>query len=661
MLNPVRRMSWTTLAAGLFASLAVAAPASAADGDLDATFGSGGIADVGRDSEVIDIARQSDGRIVVTGQVPGGNAGGYVARLLPDGSVDTSFGSGGYISIVASGRALAVQPDDKIVVAGNLNPEEAGDAVVYRFNADGTPDTSFSGDGRVEFDYAGEEASQVEAVAVQPNRRIVVAGTSSSNDFHVARLKIDGTPDTSFSGDGFATEDLGPGDDVSSVVLQGSRIVVAGSTNLESAPAPTLRLAVLALTSDGIRDPSFGPAGSGVFVDGSPAKGFEATAMTVTQDGGLLLTGIGPGDGSPVLKLDAAGKPDTAFSGDGWQTVALDQSGGSVGTTDDGNYVVGGSAFVDGAFRFAVVKLSPSGDLVASFGNGGRGVYAPGAVQDLERQPNGKLLVGVINDSFRMQVARIQDSGSTDAEPTPSLPILTLTGGRAIEGQILPFTATLSRPSDQPVSFNYVTGEGLAATDRDFGGRSGSATIPAGQTSVAIGIPTNPDRFFEPDEDFRVELSNPVNARLGEYVAFGSIVNDLRPGRCANVVIGRNRTDILTGSAGGDKIVGRQDIDFLYGFAGGDCIYGERGGDIIDAGEGDDLVDGGSGNDRIKGGDGNDRLYGRRGRNRYNAGAGNDRVYARNGVAEIVECGPGRDTVKADSRDRLRRCERVTR
>ncbi|HEX8648257.1 MAG TPA: hypothetical protein VF715_15290, partial [Thermoleophilaceae bacterium] len=86
-----------------------------------------------------------------------------------------------------------------------------------------------------------------------------------------------------------------------------------------------------------------------------------------------------------------------------------------------------------------------------------------------------------------------------------------------------------------------------------------------------------------------------------------------------------------------------------------------RGGDIIDAGDGDDTVDGGSGDDRMRGGEGADRLYGRRGRNRYNGGPGNDVIYARNGVAEIVECGPGRDRVKADRKDRLRRCERVSR
>ena len=247
------------------------------------------------------------------------------------------------------------------------------------------------------------------------------------------------------------------------------------------------------------------------------------------------------------------------------------------------------------------------------------------------------------------------------ASAQQSPPTLNLTGGTALEGQVLIYTATLSRASDTAVTVSYVTGEGTAATDRDFTGSRGTVTIPPGQTSVPIGIGTISDRLFENDEGFRVELYDPVGARFGEYVAFGTIVNVLRSGRCQNIVRGAGRTDILTGSAGGDLINGRTDIDFLFGLGGDDCIHGGKGGDIIDGGDGDDIVDGASGDDRIRGGDGDDRLYGRRGINRYDGGPGDDRIYSRNGRSEIVECGPGRDTVKADSKDRFRRCELITR
>jgi Ca2+-binding RTX toxin-like protein len=243
------------------------------------------------------------------------------------------------------------------------------------------------------------------------------------------------------------------------------------------------------------------------------------------------------------------------------------------------------------------------------------------------------------------------------ASAQQSPPRLTIEGGSAIEGQIVVFTARLDRASSDPVTFRFITGEGTAATGLDFAGRQGILSIPAGQTAVPIGIASNADRFFENEEMFRVELFDAVGAALGEYVAFATIFNDLRSGRCQNIVEGRRGTDILTGSPAGDLIIGRQDGDVLFGLGGPDCIRGERGGDIIDGGDGDDLVDGGSGDDEIKGGDGDDRLYGRRGLNRYNGGAGSDRIYSRNGRSEIVECGAGIDLVKADRTDRLRRCE----
>ena len=206
-----------------------------------------------------------------------------------------------------------------------------------------------------------------------------------------------------------------------------------------------------------------------------------------------------------------------------------------------------------------------------------------------------------------------------------SPPIVNLTGGTAVEGQVLIFTATLSRTTDQAVTIGYITGEGTAATGLDFGGRTGSVTIPPGQTSAPIGIATNADFFFEPaDETFRVELFEPQNARFGEYVAFGTIVNDLRSGRCQNIVRGAGRTDILTGSSAGDLISGRTDIDFLFGLGGPDCINGEKGGDIIDGGDGNDLVDGGDGADDVNGNGGNDLVRGGKGADVVRADADDD-------------------------------------
>ena len=114
----------------------------------------------------------------------------------------------------------------------------------------------------------------------------------------------------------------------------------------------------------------------------------------------------------------------------------------------------------------------------------------------------------------------------------------------------------------------------------------------------------------------------------------------LKRGRCANVLVGTRGADVLTGTRFGDK---------LSGDRGDDTLTGDRGDDCLSGGSGDDRLSGGSGADRLNGGGGRDVLSG---------GAGDDVIDARDGKIESVSCGPGKDTVRADRRDRVKGCER---
>jgi uncharacterized delta-60 repeat protein len=641
----MRTLSWTTLAAAIACSLALSSTAVAADGDLDTPFDFDGVADL-PGGQLPKLAVQPDGKTVVAGEAGSGGTL-LVRRITTTGALDNGFGDHGTVVLSATGGLrmgdVALAPDGKVVVAATQGAVGSGDVTVFRLSAGGTPDTGFGSGGRRSFDFATGVDSSATAVAVQADGAVVVGGDSrvsdTSIDFGAARLTAGGSLDNSFSADGVTTEDVGsPQNVVTDVVLQGARIVLVGSTYGINGD-----IRVLGLRADGTRDPSFGGA-NGQFNGGG---GYPGNGI-VTRDGGIMVSYVAE-QRIGVWKLTEAGISDTGFGG-GDGNFYIAEPGGSpfVSPTVDGKYAV---AFESNSI-LRTFKVTPTGTIDSSWGgDGGVRLYSslsPFDTSDIALGTDGNLLVGG-SYAGGTGVARLLDS----------LPELDLNGATAREGQVLPFTAGLSKTSGFPVSFNFVTGEGSAASGRDYVGRSGTAVIAPGQTFVPIGVATILDRAFENDESLRLEVSDVAGARVDELLTGGTIVNVLRSGRCANIVDGHKGTDILTGSPAGDRIIGRNDIDYLYGFGGADCIYGQRAGDYIDGGSGNDLIDGGSGNDQLKGGTGNDRIYGRAGRNRYNGGSGNDVIYSRNAVTEIVECGSGRDTVKADTRDHLRHCERV--
>ena len=244
------------------------------------------------------------------------------------------------------------------------------------------------------------------------------------------------------------------------------------------------------------------------------------------------------------------------------------------------------------------------------------------------------------------------------ADPPPRVDLV---GGAADEGGTITLAVTLDRVTNVPVTVDFASADETADRGRDYHARHGTVTIPAGQSVASIQFDAIQDRWLEPDERFRVELSNPVNARFGNSVDRATIRNTLLSGRCANFLEGGGRVDILTGSDAGDRINGRSDQDVIFGLDGDDCLHGHSGADQISAGDGDDKINGGSGNDRLLAAGGDDRVIGGRGRDRISTGAGDDVVNSRDGIREKVNCGAGDDRVIADLRDRLRDCERVFR
>ncbi|HEX5900289.1 MAG TPA: hypothetical protein VFY32_12875 [Solirubrobacteraceae bacterium] len=200
-----------------------------ANGALDTTFATGGIAtvDFGGDDFGEAMVRQADGRIVVTGRSTA--AGAVVARLRATGALDPDFGVGGRVTLPGGGsaRAVLMQPDGKIVVAGNASLSAM--MIVTRLMPNGSPDPTFDGDGTATIDF-GSTSDIAAGVVRQPDGKIVVAGyTQASEDVAVARLNPNGSPDTTFGVAGKATVDFGVATFGNAVArAPNGRIVVAG-------------------------------------------------------------------------------------------------------------------------------------------------------------------------------------------------------------------------------------------------------------------------------------------------------------------------------------------------------------------------------------------------------------------------------------------------
>jgi uncharacterized delta-60 repeat protein len=185
-------------------------------GAIDTSFGTDGkiTVYVGANSDgATDALLQADGKIVLVGSGATGNTGTdfIVIRLNANSSLDSDFGASGKaivnLSITDLARSAVLQPDGKILVAGVADDANASRKfAVVRLDADGSLDNGFAVFGKTTFQIGSGYEDEARAVAVQPNNKIVVAGTVKTNfennDLAIARLTPSGALDASFGTSG---------------------------------------------------------------------------------------------------------------------------------------------------------------------------------------------------------------------------------------------------------------------------------------------------------------------------------------------------------------------------------------------------------------------------------------------------------------------------
>ena len=340
-------------------------------GSLDRTFGGTGFVNTNYGSgpysldEARNLVIQGDGQIVTTGYARiSFSSYVTVTRYNTNGTLDTSFDTDGYELLPTAyatngpspgGEVAVVQPDGKILTSTN--------GWLQRLNTDGTSDTTFSVGGTLR------------TALLQPDAKLVIGGTFLGQ-FGVIRRDAAGVKDSTFSSDGIAVTEFGPGIDVatSSALQADGRIVVVGSSQ---------RMFALArYTSSGVLDTSFSQDGRATIYFGDDVFDAAASDVAIQADGKIIVVGVvrksvdQAGTSTiAIVRLNSNGEFDTTFGGTGIVITDLGGFAGanSVALQPDGKIVVGGY----GSGSFTVLRFLSNGTLDRSFSGDGIASFLP--------------------------------------------------------------------------------------------------------------------------------------------------------------------------------------------------------------------------------------------------------------------------------------------
>ena len=547
----------------------------------DPTFGGGdgvvetpstGIAGARFPGNIVDIKIVAGGKILLAGQSSAG-AGESIdftlARLNPDGSLDTTFGGSakGYVSTAAgiawadfgdvdvTPDAMAVAPDGRIAIVGD---DDDNSAVVAVFNADGSADTGFDTDGK--FLWAAK----------------VVTATSEAG--------------TAF--DGFYGRAVG--------FLPDGRLVVGGFTETGFDVNPGFNVDFIP-DRDWILK-SLTPAGA---IDWTMTQLTGITPQGVQQQGGIedlavlangsILAAGSANKGWRVAKFNSTGGKDRTFGDDGERITGQETAFDARNTAtriavdpEDGSYVLLGSQRVDFAFgtHVAIARFTADGAVDEPFAGAHRDIYGRFQLPDPTEDADAADLVLRGDDPVVLL-------SSTDVLGEPALRLV------------------YARPFDAPHAFiddkRVLRIVGSDADDVLHVHRRTDGRTVVVINDFAQSFPTRKFRRIHMLGSFGDDRLT-AGRRVGDIYIDGGNGNDFVQGQSGNdLLAGGNGDDTLIGNAGNDRLLGQVGRDLLHGSAGNDSLFGQLGIDTLHGDAGNDFLHGENDtNDNIYGGAGDD-------------------------------------------------------
>jgi uncharacterized delta-60 repeat protein len=358
------------------------------------------------------------------------------------GSPDTTFGRDGRVvtdfGSPAVSRAIAIQSDGKIVVAGRIGrfriggvPSELRDFAVARYRPNGSLDPTFGRDGVIRTDVTGKIDAATQ-ILIQPDGMIIVAGIGGQSaafepisNFALVRYAPDGTLDEGFGTDGKVTTDFGFRDGIQAVALQPDGKIVAAGYSFDDLGDGAIALAFARYNGDGSLDATFGTGGKVVTVGG------QVLAVSVQPDGKILAAGAaccdsGGGEFLVLARYSSGGSLDTSFGDNG----IVKTPAGAFSFYGSMIFAPDGSIFASGFSRFSnpkclsngfsVAHFTADGGLDASFGHHGvviTIISCSSYAKAVTVQPDGKVVAtgfAFPGDEGVFAVVRYNTDGSRD-------------------------------------------------------------------------------------------------------------------------------------------------------------------------------------------------------------------------------------------------------
>ncbi len=382
----------------------------------------------------------------VAGNTPADPLNTVITDAPSAGDLDyCNFANFGVANIPSnSPRMVAVQSDRKIIVAGDKNNSGQSDIILERFNTDGTPDPTFGTAGTATIDSGSSD--NIKAISMQSDGKIVIAGTklvSSYTIWLLARLTAGGELDTTFGGSscpcsGYTTASfsvLNADHNVSSVLLlPGDKILVGGADRNPN--VVDTKVGLMQFTSTGVLDTTFSTSGK-VSTDVGLGNLDEAVAMVRQSSGQIVVAAksidqSNSNNGEVLVRYSAAGVLDTTFGSSGILTVAQSTSqpqGGDLVQQSDGKLLHLRQSYNGSSSDYVLKRFNSSGTTDTTFATSGQYTLDLAGLEDspvsVLLQSDAKILI--------VGAAETAPASNPFGDPPKNVVTVRLTSGGALD------------------------------------------------------------------------------------------------------------------------------------------------------------------------------------------------------------------------------------